>query len=55
MSLQRKEKLRIYTYSDYASWPEDERFEIINGKLFMQAAPSRIYQEVVFYHGLKSS
>ncbi|MDI3481896.1 MAG: hypothetical protein PWQ97_1551 [Tepidanaerobacteraceae bacterium] len=47
MSLQRKEKLRIYTYSDYASWPEDERLEIINGKLFMQAAPSRICQEVL--------
>lgn len=27
-------------------WPEDERWEIIDGTAYMQAAPSRIHQEI---------
>ena len=45
MSLPKENK--IYTYSDYLSWPEDERIEIINGVPYLQAAPSRIHQEVL--------
>lgn len=40
-------KERVYTYADYLSWPEDERIEIINGVPYLQAAPSRIHQEVL--------
>lgn len=42
-SPQEKEK---YSYKDYLGWPEDERWEIIDGTAYMQAAPSRIHQEI---------
>ncbi len=29
-----------YTYADYIKWPEGERWEIIEGVAYMQAAPS---------------
>lgn len=45
MSLPKENK--VYTYEDYLSWPEDERVEIINGVPYLQAAPSRIHQEVL--------
>ncbi|MCM3397871.1 Uma2 family endonuclease [Oceanobacillus profundus] len=45
MSLPKED--RIYTYNDYLSWPEDVRVEIIDGRLYMQAAPSRIHQEIL--------
>lgn len=35
-----------YTFADILSWDKDERIEIINGKIFMMAAPSRIHQEI---------
>jgi Uma2 family endonuclease len=42
-----------YTYADYLSWPEDERWEIIDGDAYnMCPAPSRIHQAlsgVIFY------
>ncbi|MFD2760195.1 Uma2 family endonuclease [Lentibacillus juripiscarius] len=38
---------RIYTYSDYMSWPDDVRAEIIEGIPYMQVAPSRIHQEIL--------
>ncbi|WP_066370528.1 Uma2 family endonuclease [Neobacillus fumarioli] len=41
-----KEK-KVYTYADYLSWPEDERVEIIDGVPYLQAAPSRIHQEIL--------
>ncbi|KAB8130112.1 Uma2 family endonuclease [Gracilibacillus oryzae] len=41
------EKDRKYTYADYLSWPEDERIEIIDGVPHLQAAPSRIHQEIL--------
>jgi len=37
---------RKYTYADYLTWPEDERWEIIDGIAYMQAAPSPIHQEI---------
>lgn len=38
---------RLFTYTDYLSWSEDERVEIINGIPYLQAAPSRIHQEIL--------
>ena len=37
-----------YTYSDYLSWPEDERWELIDGVAYdMAPAPSTRHQSVV--------
>lgn len=33
-----------YTYADYLTWSEDERWEIIDGVPFLQAAPSPTHQ-----------
>lgn len=47
MGLPVRDSLR-HTYADYASWPEDERWEIIDGIAYAMApAPSRLHQEVV--------
>lgn len=35
-----------YSYTDYLTWNEDERWEIFDGVPYMQAAPSRIHQEI---------
>ncbi len=36
-----------YTYKDYASWPDEERWEIIEGVPYdMSPAPSRRHQEI---------
>jgi len=36
-----------YTYADYLSWPDDERWEIIDGVIYnMAPAPSRQHQYV---------
>ncbi len=35
-----------YTFADVLSWDEDERIEIISGKVFMMATPSRIHQKI---------
>ena len=35
---------RQYTYADYLTWSEDERWEIIDGVPYMQAAPSPAHQ-----------
>ena len=40
-------KNRLYTYADYCSWPEEERWELINGTAYdMSPAPSRRHQEI---------
>lgn len=36
-----------YNYSDYLTWPNEERWEILDGVPCMQAAPSRIHQEIL--------
>jgi Uma2 family endonuclease len=39
---------RHYTYRDYRSWPEDERWELFHGTAFaMSPAPQRIHQGMV--------
>ncbi len=37
---------RKYSYADYLNWSEDEGWEILDGVTYMQAAPSRIHQEI---------
>lgn len=38
---------RKYTYADYLTWPKNERWEIINGIPYMQAAPSWEHQRIL--------
>jgi len=43
---------RIYTYSDYINWPENQRIELIDGKVYLMTFPSRIHQKTlgkIFY------
>ena len=37
-----------YTYGHYQDWPDDERWELINGIPYAMTAPSRSHQRVVF-------
>lgn len=38
---------RKYTYADYITWPEEERWELINGIAYdMSPSPSRRHQEI---------
>ena len=47
---------RQYTYIDYKTWPEDERWELIDGKAWnMSAAPSRRHQWLVMELGRQMS
>ncbi len=46
MALESIDKDKKYTYRDYQSWPEDERWEIIDGIPYMQAAPSWQHQRI---------
>ncbi|MEA4901573.1 Uma2 family endonuclease [Desulfitobacterium sp.] len=41
------ESNKKYTYNDYLTWPEDERWEIIDGVPFMQSAPSWQHQAIL--------
>ncbi len=36
-----------YSYADYLTWDEQERWEILDGIPYMQAAPSRVHQEIL--------
>ena len=36
-----------YTYADYCTWPEDERWELINGVAYAMATPTVEHQHVV--------
>ncbi len=36
-----------YSYADYLTWDENERWELLDGVPYMQAAPSRIHQEIL--------
>lgn len=47
MTLQQRDQ-RHYTYGDYRSWPEDVRYELIDGTAWRMApAPGRRHQELV--------
>ncbi|MHB1653489.1 MAG: Uma2 family endonuclease [Desulfitobacteriaceae bacterium] len=45
MPLQRENKK--YSFADYLTWPENERWEIIDGVPFMQAAPTWQHQALL--------
>lgn len=48
MYAQGKRKDRRYTYEDYASWPDDERWELIDGEAYaMSPAPGTKHQALV--------
>lgn len=57
--LKKEQHTTKYTYGDYLTWPDDERWEIINGTPYMCPAPTRIHQKVQmalsneFYNYLK--
>ena len=38
---------REYTYEDYLTWLEDERYEIIDGVVYAQATPSPTHHKIV--------
>lgn len=47
MGLQASKQAQPYTYKDYAAWPDDERWELIDGVAYnMSPAPSRFHQEI---------
>ncbi len=36
-----------FTYADYALWPEDQRWELIDGVAYAMTGPIRIHQKIV--------
>ncbi|HEX3842902.1 MAG TPA: Uma2 family endonuclease [Steroidobacteraceae bacterium] len=56
MALLRRDPLH-HTYADYFSWPDDERYELIDGVAYVKEppAPSRSHQELVgeLYHQIR--
>ncbi len=47
MSVAVKERLGKFTYRDYLHWPDDERWELIDGVAYnMSPAPNRIHQKI---------
>ena len=49
MPLPRENK--IYTYEDYLNWPDDERWELIEGVPHMKEAPAWQHQAITFELG----
>ena len=41
------EENRRYTYADYLSWEGPERYQLINGEVFMMASPSVAHQAIL--------
>jgi Uma2 family endonuclease len=51
-----KEKGQRFTYADYATWPENERWELIDGRPYdMTPAPGTRHQTIVLKLGAKLS
>jgi Uma2 family endonuclease len=46
MAIQAKDD-KLYTYGDYISWSEDERWELIDGVAYMMAAPNTKHQRLI--------
>jgi Uma2 family endonuclease len=47
MPIPQKKQNENYTFKDYLSWPEGERWEILDGVPYMMAPPSRVHQEIL--------
>lgn len=45
--MQLSKENKKYTFADYLTYPEDERWEIIDGVPYMQAFPTPLHQEVL--------
>ena len=48
---------RVYTYGDYRKWPDEERWELIEGIAWnMSPAPGRLHQEILgeFFQRIKN-
>lgn len=37
---------KYYTYADILDWPEDERVELIDGKIYMMSSPMRKHEKI---------
>ena len=49
MGLKKEKSDHTFTYKNYCSWPDDERWELIDGVAYdMCAAPTRKHQELSF-------
>ena len=46
MGLQQRDTVH-HTYGDYLGWPEDVRYELIDGVAYLMVAPARQHQEIV--------
>ena len=46
-----KKRQQSYTYTDYCQWPDDERWELVEGVAYAMTAPSRLHQDIVFELG----
>ena len=46
LDLEQSERNGSYTYADYISWKFSETLELIKGKIYRMAAPSRRHQVV---------
>jgi Uma2 family endonuclease len=54
MGLPAIKKDMVYTYGDYLSWPDDERWELIDGVAYnMCAAPNRFHQGILMGLGVQ--
>lgn len=40
-----------YNYADYLQWPEEQRWELIDGEPYAMTAPQRLHQDIVFELG----
>ena len=47
MGQPRRKPTTIFTYADYRGWPDDERWELIDGEAYAMAAPGLAHQAVV--------
>jgi Uma2 family endonuclease len=44
-----------FTYTDYRTWPEEERWELIHGDVYAMTAPTRMHQKFVLELGRQIS
>lgn len=47
MGLPLRHPAERYTYGDYQTWPEDTRYELVDGVAYAMTGPSRRHQEIV--------
>jgi len=41
------ERTGRYTYADYVTWDDDQRWELIDGEAYLMSAPIRVHQEII--------